>query len=76
MPSADKMSTAPMTHSGYSAGMSQKPKKPSAKEAERRERQAEALRENLRRRKQQSRDREGDTAETATPVGTAKPESD
>jgi hypothetical protein len=38
--------------------MSQSPKKPTASENDRRERQAEALRENLRRRKEQARSRE------------------
>jgi len=58
MPSADKMSTAWMTVSRYKADMTNPPRKPTASEADRLERQAEALRENLRRRKEQSRARE------------------
>jgi len=47
-----------MAVSRYKADMSQTPRKPTASETERLERQAEALRENLRRRKEQSRARE------------------
>ena len=66
MPPADKMSTARMAVSRYKADMTNPPRnpsgnpprKPTASEAERLERQAEALRENLRRRKEQSRARQ------------------
>lgn len=57
MPSADKMSTVWMTVSRYKADMTNTPRKPTASETERLARQAEALRENLRRRKEQSRAR-------------------
>jgi hypothetical protein len=67
MPPADKMSTAPMAVSRYKVGMTKTPenptqkpaRQPTASEADRLERQAEALRANLRRRKDQSRGREG-----------------
>jgi predicted trehalose synthase len=52
MPSADKMSTVSMIVSRYKAHMSKTPRKSAASETERLERQAEALRENLRRRKE------------------------
>jgi hypothetical protein len=71
MPSADKMSTAAFAKSRYKVGMTETsedhPKKPArqpaqrqpaASETERLERQAEALRANLRRRKEQSRARQ------------------
>ena len=71
MPPAAKMSTAACGNSRYKMGMTEtseeKPDKPArrpaqrqptASEAERLERQAEALRANLRRRKEQSRARQ------------------
>ena len=58
MPSADKMSTASRIDPRYNSGMSDKPKSPGEKQSERREREAAALRENLRRRKAQSQARE------------------
>ncbi len=64
MPSAAKMSTAAMTVSVYKVDMSNPPRKQSASETERLARQAEALRENLRRRKQQTRAREDDGPKT------------
>jgi hypothetical protein len=75
MPPADKMSTARIAVSRYKADMTNTPRKPTgnpprkptASEAERAERQAEALRENLRRRKEQSRARD---------VGSEKPAKD
>ena len=66
MPPAEKMSTAPIIVSRYNVGMTETPeqtpkkppRQPTASEAERLERQAEALRANLRRRKEQSRGRD------------------
>ena len=50
-----------MAFSGYKSLMSQsRPKKPAESETARRERQAEMLRENLRRRKEQARSRAPD----------------
>jgi len=58
MPSADKMSTASGIDLRYNGGMSDKRKSPGEKQSERHEREAAALRENLRRRKAQSQARE------------------
>lgn len=76
MPLADKMSTASCAKSRYKVGMTKTPRdpgekpalqplqrQPAASESERLERQAEALRANLRRRKEQSRGREVPEAE-------------
>jgi hypothetical protein len=75
MPSADKMSTVSMIVSRYKAHMSKTPRKSAASETERLERQAEALRENLRRRKKQSRARQQD-APIATPERDGDPGAD
>lgn len=71
MPPAEKMSTAAFAKSRYNVGVTETPeqtpkkplRRPTASEAERLERQAEALRANLRRRKEQSRGRQAPESE-------------
>ena len=64
MPPAGEMSTASGTDPRYNEDMSDKIKLSRDKQAERREREAAALRENLRRRKAQSQAREEDRLKT------------
>ena len=58
MPSADEMSTASVRRWRYNRDMEKEGKRPTSREDERRARQAEALRANLQRRKEQARKRE------------------
>ena len=58
MPSAGKMSTACVLDWGYNNHMEKDGNPPPSREEERRARQADALRANLQRRKQQVRERE------------------
>ena len=58
MPSAGEMSTASVRHWRYNIQMEKQGKRPTSREEERRARQAEALRANLQRRKEQARQRD------------------
>jgi len=58
MPSAGEKSTASVRVWRYNIDMEKEGKRPRSREEERRDRQAEALRANLQRRKQQMRERE------------------